>query len=366
MNILPKLVSSVFIALLLCGTGYSEEYGWHFREPRTFNNWAMINVQLVQERGHVIIRGQRMSPFVVLSPSGLAIPPDFSLLELRVKVRSVNSRGRLFIKTADNRTWRQEYDFGGPGEFNIHIIDIKAISGSVAPIDSFGLGFDSGVEVELDYMKIYRPSLAHILIGHWKQFWEAGYIASWTVNTIYAPLIGNFPFLRLLHILVVVLTALIIVAFRPVNIVSIAKAFVLSSVIAGALFSMRMDYNWYMQWARDLAFLSGKRVEEIINLTGGGDAYYSAQRLKEIIPPGERVRVYAPNEYERLLIKYYSLPVKASGGGKYVLVYRDYTISFDQSRNILQKNNEVMAKDVSLVSTFGNGVTLYRAGAPNK
>ncbi len=121
-----------------------------------------------------------------------------------------------------------------------------------------------------------------------------------------------------------------------------------------------MDYNWYMQWLRDQKFLAHKSLGERISMLGRGEAYYAAAILNKTVPSGEKVKILTGEDYFKTIIKYYLLPLKVSEQGRYILVYKDDAISFDQARGILQKNNEVVERNVSLIAIIGRGISLYR------
>lgn len=199
--------------------------------------------------------------------------------------------------------------------------------------------------------------------NYWKSFWEVKYLTPGSVNSVYPPLTGKIPFLKLLYILLFVLIAGMVILFRPINVTSFIKSFTLSCVVVGTLFAIRMDYNWYRHW-RDRAILSQKRLDERIYLLGNGNAYYLADSLKKIIYPGEKVRVYVGENSADIgfmrQLKYYLLPVKVSDSGRYILVFKDNNISFDLSGNRLFKNNEVIERDVALVSNIDKDISLYK------
>jgi hypothetical protein len=199
--------------------------------------------------------------------------------------------------------------------------------------------------------------------NYWKRFWEVKYLTPGSVNSVYLPLTGKIPFLKLLYILLFVLTAGMVILFRPINVTSFIKSFTLSCVVVGTLFAIRMDYNWYRHW-RDRAVLSHRSLDERISLLGNGNAYYLADSLKKIIYPGEKVRVYIGEKSADIgfmrQLKYYLLPVKVSDMGRYILVFKDDNISFDPSGNRLFKNNEAIARDVVLVSNIDRDIILYK------
>lgn len=199
--------------------------------------------------------------------------------------------------------------------------------------------------------------------NYWKSFWKVKYLTPGFVNSVYPPLTGKIPFLKLLYILLFVLTAGMVILFRPINFTSVIKSFTLSCIVVGTLFAIRMDYNWYRHW-RDRAIFSQKRIDERIRLLGNGNAYYLADSLKEMIHQGEKVRVYIGEKSADIgfirQLKYYLLPVKVSDRGRYILVFKDNNISFDPSGNRLFKNDKVIEKDVVLISNIAEDIILYK------
>lgn len=360
-NICFWILFVVLLALSFRSVGSAEEYEWNFTNPQEAKTWKTVNASIGQGPDGVIFsHGYGKEPFTIFSPPGLRIPPDYSYLEFSLKVPPTNPYGYILIKTTDNKIWRKEYEFGVPGEFNVYRINLEEVNMSNAQVDTLGFTFDGGIEVELDYVKFDRASITHLLKSYWRQFWRASYITGTTINSVNAPLIGKSSFLKTLYILLSIMIAGMVVFFRPANIAFFMKSVALFLAFAGIIFSVRMDYNWYMQWLRDQRFLAHKSLGERISTLGRGEAYYTAVALNKTIPPGERVRIYSGEDYFRTIIKYYLLPLKVSERGRYILVYKDDTISFDQYRGILQKNNEVMERDVSLIVTLGKGISLYR------
>jgi hypothetical protein len=359
----------LFLSLLFFfySVSYAEEYEWNFDNAQEIKGWTAMNADLKQKRDGVIsVLGRSKDPFMLFSPSNLNIPSDLSCIEFKLRVPPTNPYGYILIKTVDNRIGREKYEFSDPNEFNIYIINIKKANLSNAAIDSFTFAFDGGIEAELDYVKFYKPLSIQFLEGYWKQFWEVSYIISATINTIYAPLVGKVSFLKILYILLFLLTICITFLFRPVNIDSIIKSIILSCIIAGILFAIRMDYNWYMQWRLDQASLADKTLDEKLSFVGRRHIYHLSNNLKNLVPPNEKVRVYTGENYFILLFRYYLLPLKVSERGRYILVYRDNNISFDPLSNMLLRNNEVIAKDVYLVSTLGKDIFLYKTDEVSK
>jgi hypothetical protein len=163
---------------------------------------------------------------------------------------------------------------------------------------------------------------------------------------------------------------------KPRNFGAVMKSIVLSFTTVGIVFALRMDYNWWMELKKDVTLLEksfdhrmrvifDERVPALLNpedtlLESGSSLYYTAKILKRIIPPDEKVRIYAGEEHSELKLKYYLLPILVSRNGNYVIVYHDENIVFDPSKKALKRNGKMIGRNVSLVVAFSKDIQVYR------
>jgi hypothetical protein len=153
---------------------------------------------------------------------------------------------------------------------------------------------------------------------------------------------------------------------RPVTRQSVVKSLLLSCVAAGALFAVRMDYTWYMQWRADRSSLGQRSFDERISRVDGTGAYDFAQGLKKVIPPGATVRIYAGILEGKAgilegKVRYYLLPVKVSASAPYIAVFKDPAVSYDPVKKLLSREHEIVARNIQLITAFGKDGFLYKS-----
>jgi hypothetical protein len=199
----------------------------------------------------------------------------------------------------------------------------------------------------------------------WKDFWQVSPIRGTTINFIETPFIGGISFLKCLYVFLLLTAVSLIVLLRPVNRQSVLKAFLLSSLAAGILFALRMDYSWYAQWREDQEFLSKQSLDERIMLLDGNLAYYFAQEIKKRLPADEKVRVFSGDDYFRMKFRYHLLPVRVSDNGNYIVVYRD-KIMFNPADNQLIIDEKVVSEHVLFVAAYLNEFFIFKETGAGK
>ncbi|HSA78160.1 MAG TPA: hypothetical protein VLG72_04800 [Nitrospirota bacterium] len=343
---------------LFCGTGHAEEYVWHFDKGADALHWKALNaVPENTAAGFSLVRQD--DPFWFVSPPNLNISPELSYAEFRLKTPETYLRGYLVVKTRDARSWEEEFTLGLPDTYHVYRINLQKGNVSGSPVDAVAFSFGGVDRIFLDYVKIYKPSFLQLLGVYWGKFWSVPFTSSTTVNFVDTPLIGDYPFLAPLYILLLVIVACLVALLRPVTRKSVVKSVILSCVAAGALFAVRMDYTWYMQWRADRSSLGQRSFDERISRVDGTGAYDFAQGLKKVIPPDATVRIYAGILEGK--VKYYLLPVKVSARAPYIAVFKDPAVSHDPVKKLLERNHEIVARNVQLIIAIGKDGFLYRS-----
>ena len=350
---------------LLCGEGRAEEYVWRFDKGADALQWKALNAttENTAEGVSLVRQGE---PFWFVSPQKLNISPELSYVEFRLKAPETYLRGYLVVKTRDARSWDEEFTLGLPDIYHVYRINIQKGNMTGSPVDAVAFTFGGLNRVFLDYVKIYKPSLIQLIEVYWGEFWSVPFARSTTVNFIDTPLIGDYSFLAPLYVLLLVL-ALCMVAFqRPVTRQSVVKSLLFSCVAAGAIFAVRMDYTWYMQWRADRASLGHRSFDEQISRVDGTGAYDFAQGLKKIIPLGATVKIYAGTLEGKAgilegKVRYFLLPLKVSETAPYIAVFKDPAISYDPDKKLLLRDHEIVARDIEVVTAVGKDGFLYRA-----
>src|SRR5512143_184875 len=350
---------------LFCGTGRAEEYVWHFDKGADALHWKALNATPENTAAGLSLVRQN-DPFWFVSPPNLNISPELSYAEFRLKTPETYLRGYLVVKTRDARSWEEEFTLGLPDTYHVYRINIQEGNRTRSPVDAVAFSFGGVDRVSLDYVKIYRPSLVQLAGLYWGEFWSVPLASSTTVNFVETPRIGNYSFLASLYVLLVIFALGMIVLRRPVTRHSVVTSLLLSCVAAGALFAARMDYTWYMQWRADRSSLGQRSCNERISRVDGTGAYDFAQGLKKVIPPGATVRVYAGLLEGKAgilegKVRYYLLPVKVSETAPYIAVFKDPAVSYDPVNKLLQRDHEIVARNIELIMALGKDGFLYKS-----
>ncbi len=343
---------------LFCGTGRAEEYVWHFDKGADALHWKALNATPENTAAGLSLVRQN-DPFWFVSPPNLNISPELSYAEFRLKTPETYLRGYLVVKTRDARSWEEEFTLGLPDTYHVYRINLQRGNVTGSPVDAVAFSFGGVDRVFLDYVKIYKPSFLQLVGVYWGEFWSVPFTSSTTVNFVDTPLIGDYPFLAPLYIFLLVIVVFMVALLRPITRQSVVKSLLLSCVAAGALFAVRMDYTWYMQWRADLSSLGQRSFDERISRVDGTGAYDFAQGLKKVLPPDATVRIYAGILEGK--VKYYLLPVKVSARAQYIAVFKDPAVSHDPVKKLLERNHEIVARNVQLITAVGKDGFLYKS-----
>ena len=358
MNRLIITLIALCLFSLICGTGQAEEYVWRFDRDADAFNWKALHATTEKTAdGFSLVRQD--DPFWFVSPQNLYISPQLSYAEFRLKAPETYLRGYLVVKTHDGRSWEEEFTLGLPDTYHVYRINIQKGNRTRSPIDAVAFTFGGVDRVSLDYLKIYKPSLYQLIGVYWGEFWNVPFASSTTVNFIETPLIGDYSFLAPLYVLLLVIAFFMVVLRRPLSRRSVVESLLLSCVVAGALFAVRMDYAWYMQWRADRSSLGQRSFDERISRADGTGAYDFSQGLKKVLPPGSTIRVYAGILEGK--VRYYLLPVKVSETAPYIAVFRDPAISYDPIKKSLSRDHEIVARNIEVVMAVGKDGFLYKS-----
>jgi hypothetical protein len=358
MNRQIQTLIALCLLFLFCGTGHAEEYVWHFDKGDDALRWKALNASPESNAaGFSLVRQD--DPFWFVSPPNLNISPELSYAEFRLKAPETYLRGYLVVKTRDARSWEEEFTLGLPGTYHVYRVDLRRGNRTGSPVDAVAFSFGGIDRVSLDYVKIYKPSPAQLMEVYWGEFWSVPFASATTVNFVETPLIGDYSFLAPLYVLLLVIALCMVALRRPVTRHSVVKSLMLSCVAAGALFAVRMDYTWYMQWRADRSSLGQRSFDERISRVDGTGAYDFAQGLKKVIPPGATVRLYAGILQGK--VRYYLLPVRVSERAPYIAVFKDPAVSYDPIKKLLSRDHEIVARDIEAVTALGKNGFLYRS-----
>lgn len=210
------------------------------------------------------------------------------------------------------------------------------------------LSFDFSVAVDgysIEEIKFYRGSTAETLGALWENFSSPQIISISTVNFISTPRLGAFGLTLWLYLLTAALTAALVflglcsgrgsgmpclpgsaVPVGPGLRCGAARAVTAGFVLAGILFTVRMDYNWVSIFQHDRARLVGLETLErlkVINSEIDGEFFDFIGFLRSAVPEGEEVRPAARASYNYIerMTRYYIQPVRTSEEARYLWSY---------------------------------------------
>jgi len=356
---MPKKVLLVLCLLgVLSSTGAAEEYAWRFDAGGDTTGWKALNASPERDAAGFFALVRQDDPFWLVSPQNLDVAAKSSYIEFRIKAPETYLLGYVVVKTRDNRSWREEFSLGLPDAFHVYRIELSRGNRTGSPIDSVALAFGNVERVWIDYIRIYNPSRSQLLRIYWSDLWEVPFAAATTVNFVSTPSIGEYSFLAPLYGLLLFAFCILALRWRA-RTDSFTRALIIACVFAGTLFALRMDYTWYLQWRADQASLGRRSVDERISRVEGSGTYDFAKNVKQVIPAGGTVRIFAGILEAK--VKYYLLPVKVSRTAPYIAVYKDPAISFDPVQKELKRDNVVVATNAQLLMTFGKDAFLYRS-----
>lgn len=347
--------------LVMCsGTVAAQEYVWRFVDGDV-GGWNVINASPERDAfGYVLVR--QNDPFWIVSPQNLNIAAEVSYFEFRIKTTETFLNGYVTVKTRDNRSWNEPFSFGLPNAFHIYRINLQRNNRTGSPIDAVALAFGKVDRVWLDYVRFFKPSPGQRIRMYWEEFWDVPLTNDTTVNFVTTPLLAEYSFLLPLYGLILLITICLLALQKSARATSLSRALILSCVVAGLLFTLRMDYAWYMKWRTDRELCGRKSYDELISCVDGTGSYDFAKSVKQNIPADSTAMIFAgPVEGTNVKLKYYLLPIMVSRSAPYIAVYKDPSVFYDPVQKTLKRGSVVVATDAQLVMAAGKDGYIYRA-----
>lgn len=363
---------SVILVLFLSGLSNAET-GITFKDEESLSGWRIFGAASVRVSGSgVEVRSK--APVTFVSPERLYVPAEENALEVRgmfdgdyLCVLYLNSdvTGKVYAKYFTINGGKDR-----PSSFRVYFGDRMQEGDSAA---GFALGFlgRTPVDVRLESLRFFKPSYAARLSIYWEEFWRPEAVLVSTINFITTPAFGP---VTLMHFSYAVAVAVFAAAYlllpgrksRDVSIRAL-KAGLVSFAVAGALFAGRMDYNWLRLWQNDIGYMGGIDLEErtvrlfTLNYEGFRDFYGFLNFLKARVPEGEKVRPAVKGEGDFLssAARYFLLPLKTSHDARFIWVYQDPGIYYDDSRAALVKDGGVVASPVRPYAVWHQDAALY-------
>jgi hypothetical protein len=358
----------IFFSLGLQGLCRAGVYGWEFKDGREIAGWRAQNIYAGYiENDHLVVKGFGASN-ALISPEPLHIPSSEGLLSLRIETQN-GGRAKLLVMTSkDTSGFIKRFALEKEIQDYRFYLGDKLQSGEY--IEKLVILFPVHKQgtVRIDFIRFSEPSLPQLFGALWSGFWEPDTIKGTTINFVTTPYFGSYSFLTILYVFIIFLSAGILMGSvarkTPPGYSSVMRALLVSFLVAGGLFAVRMDYNWFKLWQEDLREFSGKEVRERIPVVFGGDSQFFdfIDFVKSTVPEGQKVRPAAKsfNDLYASLARYHLLPVKTSASARYLWVYLDRDVYFDSVSRSLKKGDKTVAGPVEPVGSFMPGAAIFK------
>ncbi|MFQ5427583.1 MAG: hypothetical protein ACE5EZ_01245 [Thermodesulfobacteriota bacterium] len=242
--------------------------------------------------------------------------------------------------------------------------------GAEAYINDFILEFVSSenINVRLDSLRIYEPTTSELLSLLWEEFWRPDFITGSTVGFVTTPEAGGVGFMGMLYVLVAITFASVVIFYRlsrrPLSARMASSALVLIVILAGVIFTVRMDYNWLTIWRDDVKTLSGVGVDERIRIVHNRnlDSFFDfIDLVKRTVPSGSAIRHAASDHNTQLsyIARYYMLPIEDSVKADLLWLYGDSLVFDPGSGALYDGNGKLVAPKVKLFAKYAENAAIY-------
>jgi len=175
----------------------------------------------------------------------------------------------------------------------------------------------------------------------WQEFLDTNFYKGSTINYITSPFSDPALFPILIFIFAIASFLVLIAIKRDFTRQALVKASIFSFMLAGVLFALRMDVNWFVMLKNDYAKFSGRDIDDRVVAAVGFDLKHFMNFTRRVIPEGEKVREVEINPYDLTFIltklgNYYLLPTVTSNRGRFVWVYDFTDYSYDPATGALR------------------------------
>lgn len=181
--------------------------------------------------------------------------------------------------------------------------------------------------------------------GLFKEFLDTDIVSGTTINFIKEPKLGPLSYPAVLLIIAGVAFIILLIYYRSLERSlsrrSVVRASLLSFMLAGFLFALRMDLNWLSMFNHDLRTYTGKDIGARVVELKKRDLYYFIDFVRNSIPEGEMAREIEIDrkEYGHFISKigkYYLLPTRTSPSGRYLWVNKFILGTYDPETRDLE------------------------------
>ncbi len=349
------------------------ERSFTFKDEGSLSGWRILGPASVRVSGSgVEVRSN--AQFTLVSPEGLEVPREENAIEVRGTFDG-NYFCVLYLNSvATGKVYAKRFTISGvkgsPSSFRVYFGDLMQAGDSV---NGFALGFmgRTPVDVRLESLGFFKPSHAARLSIYWEEFWRPEVVLVSSINFITTPAFGPFTLMHFSYALIVAVfaAAYFLLPGQKGQVVRMRalKAGLVAFAVAGALFAGRMDYNWLRLWQDDIAYMGGVDVEErtvrlfTLNNERFGDFYGFLKFMRARVPEGEKVSPAVKNagDFYGDAARYFLLPVKTSRDARFVWVYNDPGVYYDDTMAALVKDGVVAASPVRPYAVWRQDAAVY-------
>jgi len=370
---LASYISGLFLSLLIFslapGAAVGAGHGFVFNNEGAVSGWRFEHVNKARfTGGGLLLEGNnyvRIAP-----PKGFRAPSGRMAMELRfvtpksliVNIRVGAEDGWEMAKTA-----RVKVVGGAEGETTLRVYLGKH---GETYINDFVVEFysTSNIMVRLDSLRFYEPrglGLASLL---WGEFWQPDFISGKTIGIITTPEAGAVGFITMLYVIIglAFITVFLVYRFRGFGLSyhKSASLLIILFLLAGGLFTLRMDYNWLSVFRDDVKTLSGADVEKRIHLVNNRDLdsfFDYIDFVKKAVPGGSAVRPATLGNDTPLaaIARYYMLPLESSREGDFLWSYAEVLRLDPRSGALYDGKGKLIVQRARIFARFADNAVIY-------
>lgn len=347
-------LAAAVVSVALYTRAFAFGYGWEFSSPADLRGWELSGAPPASiDNGALKLRGN--APFRLSSPF-IDISDETNLFLLRYKSRGAGIVA-IGLLTSKDRLITEFFRLPDDGETHDYKIYTPDLLSPDEKIERLIIESPANTELRLERAAFYRAGGLGLLLDLWPIFWKPEIIKASTINFASTPRFGGVGLQALLYCVVFIASAGALVLFVVIGKKGIKREGVVTALevgflIAGVVYTLRMDYNWLKVWQDDVKTLSGKSTDEKVAAVFSvyGHDYPDFLRFiefaKGMIPKGEKVRPYSSQDDNMALsARYFFLPVLTSETGGYVWLYDGKAVSgaFDPDTGLLRPKDNAFA-----------------------
>jgi len=353
----------------LPSAAYGVDASFVFNNKRALSGWRFEHVEKARfAEGGLLLIGEKYMK--IAPPTGFRAPLRRMAMELSFKTPK-SLICNVLVKSADGRKARKSVKVkileGGDEERHLRVYLGKAVAGTY--IDDFVVEFygPDKLEVSLDSLRLYEPTTAGIASMLWDEFWRTGFVSIDLMVNVPSPKADGLGFISMLYILIALafITAIAIYMVRGHGL-SLRKSLgvlVIIFLVAGVLFTLRMDYKWLVMFRDDVKTLPGADVGKRIRLVNNRhyDSFFDfLDFVKRSVPAGSAVRpaTIAKTQPLAAIARYYLLPVDTSENGGFLWSQGEARLD-PESGALYDGKGRLIAPRVRLFARYSGNGAIY-------